>query len=192
MSGIFSMETIRLSKENGMVNALSSIRYVLSGTPVRWRILVDTLSDEQIRRPAAPGEWSAYSCLKHLCDTERDVFQNRVRAFLAGQDLMSYDPSRQGASDVDESASRLADEFARLRAESLVMIDDLALSDLARTVNHEEYGPVRLPEMLHYWPTHDLMHTIQAERALMQPLIVDCGPWQVMTRDYVLGGEPQP
>jgi hypothetical protein len=30
--------------------------------------------------------------------------------------------------------------------------------------------------MIHEWAAHDLMHTIQGERALMQPFIADCGP----------------
>lgn len=33
------------------------------------------------------------------------------------------------------------------------------------------------------WPAHDLNHTIQAERSLMQPFIRGCGPW----RKYFFG-----
>jgi hypothetical protein len=29
------------------------------------------------------------------------------------------------------------------------------------------------------WAAHDLNHTIQAERALIQPYLFDCGPWIV-------------
>jgi hypothetical protein len=157
---------------------------------MRWRILVETLPEDRLHRPAAPGEWSAIECLHHLRDAERDVFQARLRAFLSGEDLNSYDPARDGGPVASESASHLADEFARLRADSLRLINDLSTSDLARTVHHEEYGPVRLEEMLHYWPAHDLLHTIQAERAIMQPLLPGCGPWRVMTREYDLGDPP--
>jgi hypothetical protein len=169
-------------------DALKSIRAALSATPARWRNLVETLSDEQIRQPAAPGEWSAFACLQHLRDAERDVFQVRVRAFLTGQDLISHDPDRHRGSDIGESASRLAEEFAQLRADSLRLIDSLSTSDLARTVHHEEYGPVRLGEMLHYWPAHDLVHTVQGERALMQTFIAGSGPWRVMTLEHDLSG----
>jgi hypothetical protein len=31
---------------------------------------------------------------------------------------------------------------------------------------------------------HDLMHTVQAERALMQPFIAGCGPWQPYCADH--------
>jgi hypothetical protein len=47
--------------------------------------------------------------------------------------------------------------------------------------------------MLNYWAAHDLTHTIQAERALMQPLIVNSGHWRTMYREHDvsadLGGE---
>ena len=36
---------------------------------------------------------------------------------------------------------------------------------------HQELGPVTLEQLLHEWAAHDLMHTVQAERALMQPFI---------------------
>ena len=51
-------------------------------------------------------------------------------------------------------------------------------ADLDRKAVHGELGPVTLDEMLHEWAGHDLMHTVQAERALMQPFIENCGPWK--------------
>jgi hypothetical protein len=44
---------------------------------------------------------------------------------------------------------------------------------------------VSLSELLHEWAGHDLMHTVQAERALMQPFIQGCGPWQPYFRDHL-------
>jgi hypothetical protein len=32
--------------------------------------------------------------------------------------------------------------------------------------------------MIHQWAAHDLNHTVQAERALMQPFIAGPGPWR--------------
>ena len=32
--------------------------------------------------------------------------------------------------------------------------------------------------MIHQWAGHDLMHTVQGERALLQPFIEGCGPWK--------------
>jgi hypothetical protein len=51
-------------------------------------------------------------------------------------------------------------------------------ADLERTAGHPELGQVTLREMLNEWAAHDLMHTVQAERALMQPFVVGSGKWR--------------
>ena len=48
-------------------------------------------------------------------------------------------------------------------------------ADLGRSSVHSALGRVTLGEMINEWVAHDLMHTVQAERALMQPFIVDSG-----------------
>jgi hypothetical protein len=50
---------------------------------------------------------------------------------------------------------------------------------------HQELGIVCLNELLHEWAAHDLMQTVQAERALLQPFIQGCGPWQSYFEDHV-------
>jgi hypothetical protein len=118
-----------------------------------------------------------------LIDTE-SVFQFRVRAFLAGQDFPAFDPDTQGAKPGITSAVQMAAEFTRLRPESLTLFLTLTPADLARRARHAELGPVSLDEMLHEWAAHDLMHTVQAERALMQPFIARSGPWRHYFADH--------
>jgi hypothetical protein len=38
--------------------------------------------------------------------------------------------------------------------------------------------------MLQTWAAHDLNHTVQAERALMQPFMRGCGPWRHFFRAH--------
>jgi hypothetical protein len=156
---------------------LPQVRAVLATTAPRWLHLA-TLPMDLLRRPPAPGEWSAMECLRHLRDTEQDVFPCRVRAFLEGRDLVPYDPDAERRQDTDESSVALAEDFARLRAESLSLLRQVPTADLNREVHHGEYGQVRLAELLHEWAAHDLMHTVQAEQALMQPFIAGSGPWR--------------
>lgn len=168
-----------------MDNILHECRSVLQTTPVRWNHLAEHLSLGLLTRPAAAGQWSALECLQHLVDTERRVFPTRVRAFLAGQDFPAFAPDSQGTKPSGEAAPlALAAEFARLRAESLALLDQLSLADLTRQARHSELGMVTLSELLHEWAGHDLMHTVQAERALMQPFIQGCGPWQPYFSDH--------
>ena len=169
-----------------MEDVLPRMRAALATTPGRWSALTAQNPDDLLRRQAAPGEWSAVDCLSHLRDGERDVFQVRLRAFQAGRDLVPYDPERDGGPASGESPAELAADFAQLRAESLSLLEDVSPADLEVTVTHGEIGPVRLSEMIAYWAAHDLMHTVQAERALIQPFAAASGPWRVMLADHDL------
>lgn len=159
---------------------------VLKTTPARWLSLAETLPVELTRQQPLPGEWSALECLRHLVDTEQ-VFQARVEAFLAGRDFDAFDPDTQGSKSGDKTLADTAGEFARQRATSLAVLANLQPSDLDRQVRHQELGRVSLNEMLHEWAAHDLMHTVQAERALMQPFIRSSGPWQAYFKDHIAG-----
>lgn len=154
-------------------------RAVLQTTPDRWLRLTAGLPADLLRRPPAEGEWSALECLQHLVDTEETVFAARVRFLLAEQDFPAFDPDREGTKpEAALAPADLAGEFSRQRTRSLALIDTLAEADLKKRARHAELGPVTLEELLHEWAGHDLMHTVQAEQALMQPFIDGCGPWQ--------------
>lgn len=169
-----------------MQDVLTASRAILEITPLRWAALMQSVSADLVRLPPAPGEWSAVDCLQHLVDTERWVFPVRLRALLAGQDFPAFDPDSQGTVTSSHVApDALAKELAALRAENLALFAQLTTSDLARQARHQELGPVTLSELLHEWAGHDLMHTVQAERALMQPFIQGCGPWQSYFRDHI-------
>jgi hypothetical protein len=149
---------------------------VLKTTPNRWLTLTSTLPDDLLRRPPAMGEWPASDCLYHLYATELSVFPLRVRLFLEGRDFPAYDP--------DRAEAELAEEFARLRAGSLGLLATVRDEDLDLQVRHSDLGPVRLREMLNEWAAHDLMHTVQAERALMQAFLPGTGPWREFFADH--------
>ena len=170
-----------------MDDLLAQVRSILSGTPVRWLDLVQTVPAGLLAQPAAPAQWSAVQCLQHLIDTE-GLFQSRVQAFLAGQDFPGFDPDSQGTTpSPDQTPADLAADFARMRSESLAALAGVQPADLDRRVRHQQLGPVTLREMVNEWAAHDLNHTVQAERALMQPFIRGSGPWQVYFQDHVMG-----
>jgi DinB superfamily len=160
-----------------MSELVESVRAVLESNAKRWLAFAEMVPEDLLGRPPAAGEWSATACLQHLVDTERWVFPTRLRAFLEGSDIQAFDPDGQGSGD-ERSAGDLAAEFARLRAESLELLAQVGQDDVNRTSNHSELGPVQLREMLNEWAAHDLNHTIQAERALMQVFISGSGPWR--------------
>jgi hypothetical protein len=165
-------------------NLIQEVREVLTTTPVRWLNLTATVSAAALERSPAPGEWSAAQCLGHLIQTERDIFPRRVRNFLAGQDIDAFAPA--GGDDTPRSLAEVAAEFARLRAQNLDLIATIGPADLDRTAMHRELGRVTLGELLHTWAAHDLNHTMQAERALMQPFIAGSGAFRVRFEEHVL------
>ncbi len=166
---------------------LEHVQAVLSTTPERWQRLVSTLPIDLLTRPPAAGEWSALHCLQHLLDAERLNFPVRFHAFLAGQDFVAFDPNQQHSGPDSQTPEQLAAAFARTRQESLVLLKHVGDEDLRRTVRHPQLGTVTLAEMLHTWAAHDLNHTVQAERALMQPFMLGCGPWRSFFRDHEVG-----
>lgn len=162
------------------------VRAVLTTTAAHWLSLTATFSAAALEQPPAPGEWSAADCLRHLIQTEKDVFPRRVHNFLAGEDIAGFAPTRDAGDDAQPSLTALAAAFARLRAANLELISGIQPADLARSAVHSELGPVTLGEALYTWAAHDLNHTMQAERALMQPFIAGSGAWRIRFAEHVL------
>jgi hypothetical protein len=160
-----------------MDRVLESMCVLIAATPERWIGMAQALPVELLARPAAEGEWSAVECLRHLVDSEQ-VLQFRVQAFLDARNFPDFNPETDGSQPSGQTPLALAEEFARMRRESLRMLEKLTPADLERKVRHAELGLVTLNEMVHHWAAHDLNHTVQAERALMQPFIQGCGPWK--------------
>lgn len=170
-----------------MNTQVEHVQAVLSTTPERWQRLVSTLPIDLLTRHPVAGEWSALNCLQHLLDAERQLFPVRFHAFLAGQNFDDFDPHQRHAGLDSQTPEQLAAAFARSRQESLVLLKHVKDDDLRRTAQHPKFGTATLAEMLHTWAAHDLMHTVQAERALMQPFMLGCGPWRPFFRDHESG-----
>lgn len=171
-----------------MEDTLAMALAILGSTPQRWIHLAETVPAGLFRRPAAPGEWSAHGCLQHIVDTERMVFPQRVGYLLRGEDFPAFNPAEDGTKPVASLSSvALANEFDRLRAASLEILSHVQPRDLNRKAKHQELGMVSLGEMVNQWAGHDLMHTVQGERAILQVFIEGCGPWKSYFSDHVAG-----
>lgn len=166
-----------------MDELLRQVRAVLSTTPARWAALAETIPAELLERVPRPGEWSALDCLRHLVDAEEQVFPARVRWILEGRDFDAYDRDALGSRVGPDEPIALASRFAMAREGSLALFDRLGLEDLPKRARHPSLGPVTMEQLLHEWAGHDLQHTVQAERAMLQPFIVGSGPW----RSYFAG-----
>jgi uncharacterized damage-inducible protein DinB len=171
-----------------MIDVLDMVKAVLASTATRWLNLTEALPVDLLNRQPAAGEWSATECLIHLLDTEH-IFPARVQALLTGQAIPAFDPDTQGTKNTSSSPEKLAAEFASLRQTSLAVLARVAPQDFDCTAEHSELGTVTLGQLLHEWAAHDLNHTIQAERAIMQPFIQGSGPWRSYFQDHEVANQ---
>ena len=173
-------------KDESVDDLIGTTRTILTTTTGRWRDLTKSVPAWLLTRAPRAGEWSAVQCLEHMIDGERFVFPVRIRAILAREDIVDFDPDSQGKRPEIEPA-KLARQFSRLRTKSLAVLDGVSPSDLSRTARHSALGTVTLEQLISEWAAHDLMHLVQAERALMQPFIPGTGPWRPYFADHDAG-----
>src|SRR5947207_10073824 len=121
-----------------MNNLLEAVKAVLSTTTTHWLNLAESLPEDLLARKPLPNEWSAMDCLCHLVDAERWIFPVRVKAFLAGDNFVGFDPDKQGTHYTTQDPKQLSQEFAQLRKSSLIELDRVTLNDLFRTARHSE------------------------------------------------------
>jgi hypothetical protein len=156
---------------------------VLQRTPATLRALLAGLPDAWIRADEGPGTWSPYDVVGHLIHGERTDWIPRVEHVLRHGDSLPFPPFDRHAmltASRGRSLAELLDELARLRAQSLARLAELALGpdDLARRGLHPELGPVLLSEHLATWVAHDLSHIAQVTRAMGKRYRAAVGPWR--------------
>ncbi len=168
-----------------MNDLLPRVFAILKTTPDHWRALASNVPAGLLFEKPKPGEWSAVECLQHLIDTE-SIFQSRLQAFREGRDFPAFNPDEEGTKPEVFAPEAMAGEFARRRAESLRRLEGFTSADFPLPARHAELGPVTLEQLINEWAAHDLNHTVQAERALMQPFLRECGPWQKYFTDHLV------
>jgi hypothetical protein len=168
------------------VDLVSRTIAVLRVDGARWHAIATGLDRDLFLRSPGPGEWSALECLGHAADTEAAVFAARVRAILAGQpSFAAFDPDTESTPvTAATDPTVLAQRHALLQGESLALLATVTAADLDCTARHADLGPVTLRELLNEWAAHDLMHVVQAERAVMQAFIPGSGPWRPSFADH--------
>lgn len=167
-----------------MENILTLAKVMLASTPVRWQYLLDTYSLDLLERAPAVGEWSALECLQHLVDVDTVSTPVRLKAFLAGEDFPAFNPADHAPKKSPSPA--LGAEFTKLRQQNLLLLNQVQPENLNNEAWHPEYGIVTLSHFLHHLIAHDLMHTVQAEQAIMQPFIQGSGAWDVNYTAHII------
>ena len=168
-----------------MEPALDAVKRVMSTTVGRWQSIVDTLPEELLERPPAPGEWSAIDCLRHLLTVERHEFYVRLIQFLEGRaELIPFNSDAPREPEPEQTPRELIAAFATERRASMAALAQVMPADMERTSHHPKFGAVTLGMLLNQWAAHDLQHAVQAEEALMQAFIPGTGVWRFEFEDH--------
>ena len=165
------------------VISLPQIRSALEVTPRTLFVWLPALPAGLLHVNEGSGTWSPYQVLCHLVWGEVDDWMPRVKRLLEhGTDLAftPFDREIGFQKYAGWTLDALLAEFARLRADSLVELDRLAITadDLLKQGRHPEFGPVSLGQLLATWITHDCAHLTQIARVLTRHFGSSAGPWR--------------
>jgi hypothetical protein len=127
------------------------------------------LDDTALRRPEAPGKWSAIQVIQHLADTEV-VYAWRTRQVLTEDRpaIQGYDQDAW-AGKLDYAHADLGVTLGQLRGvrtANLRLWRSLTPAQRARVGLHSERGPESLDLLIRMMGAHDLVHRRQIDRVL--------------------------
>ena len=156
---------------------------ILRRTPAVLDKWLRGLSEGWVMENEGPETFSPYDVVGHLVHGEKDDWIGRARIILEEGEGRTFDPFDRFAMYEDSKGKTLPDlleEFAALRAENLVALEamDLTDGDLDRTGAHPELGTVTLSQLLATWTVHDLSHIAQIARVMAKQYKHQAGPWR--------------
>ena len=98
-----------------------------------------------------------------------------------GPDLrfQRYDRFRHRKRNAGRTLESLLEEFARLRAANLEVLESWHLTDAQLDLpgEHPSLGRVTLRQLLSSWVVHDLGHIAQIVRVMAKQYKAEVGPW---------------
>jgi hypothetical protein len=122
-----------------------------------------------LKRPEAPGKWSAADVVQHLADSEL-VLGFRMRMILTEDrpTIQGYDQDKWATTlrypDVPPAEARA--QLRALRTANLRVLDRLGPTEMERVGRHSERGPESLGHLIKLMGAHDLVHRRQIDRVL--------------------------
>lgn len=150
----------------------ATLRAMLTGLPEAWRDATE-----------GPETWSPYVIVGHLIHGERADWIPRARIILdqgTNRRFTPFDRQAQFRESAGKSLEQLLDEFAQLRAESLLTLENWKLGDAEMRLEgeHPAFGVVTLRQLLATWVVHDLGHIAQISRVMAKQYREAIGPWR--------------
>jgi hypothetical protein len=155
---------------------------ILERTPSVLRILLSGLSDDWIMNNEGPETFSPYDVIGHLIQGEKTDWRDRTTMILehgVTKSFVPFDRFAQFEESKGKSMQQLLSEFEKLRADNLIWLKSLNLSetDFDKKGIHPALGQVTLKQLLSTWVVHDLTHIAQITRVMAKQYKEETGPW---------------
>ncbi|MBX7184572.1 MAG: DinB family protein [Vicinamibacteria bacterium] len=141
----------------------------LQAAPKKLADLLNKVDDAVLRRPPAPGKWSAMEVACHLRDVEK-LWADRIvkTAFSDKPAFYTVDfealVAKHGYNAQDRGAA--LKEFARLRADTLCLLRALPAGSWKRVGIHPKRGEVSIERIVEIMTGHDEGHLDQISKAV--------------------------
>jgi hypothetical protein len=155
---------------------------VLRRSPATLRALLEDIAEPWAGGNEGPETFSPFDNLGHLIDGEETDWIPRARVILARGPSVRFEPYdrfRHRSRNADRTLDSLLDEFERLRAANLDLLNSwhLDASQLDLPGEHPALGSVTLRQLLAAWVVHDLGHVAQVARVMAKQYTGEVGPW---------------
>ena len=166
-----------------MSDVLSTTADLLRRTPEVLRALLTDLPDDWTDTADVPANgWRPRDVVGHLITGELTDWIERTQRILEHGTSLPFDRFDRFAHadrDTDATLDELVERFARLRADNLARLGELATgADLDRRGMHPSLGEVTLRELLSTWAVHDLDHVSQIFAGMAGSHDAEVGPWK--------------
>ena len=144
----------------------------LAAMPDRVAGLIAGLSEEELRRRPAGGEWSVKEVCGHLVEDAR-TWHERITLITTQADpyLERLDPDasvRDGGYQ-DAPIDATMDEFRRIRRQTIEILRGLSVEGWHRTGRHWSEGPVTIAQVCEIALDHAESHLTQLQALRSSP-----------------------
>jgi predicted NBD/HSP70 family sugar kinase len=128
---------------------------------------LEDITDEELDRRPAPGDWTAREVVHHLADSEATAYV-RLRRLIAEDEplIQGYDePEYARRLHYDRPIDSSLAVLRAVRQASLDLLESLSETEWARTGRHSESGPYSVDRWLEIYASHSHDHANQIREA---------------------------
>ena len=133
----------------------------IAAAPSLLRAAVGGLSDEQLDTPYRPGGWTVRQVIHHVPDSHLNAYIRFRWALTEDDPLIKAYNEKDWAELPDARTAPVEVSLALLdavHARWMALLTTLSASDGARTLQHPEYGPMTVDDLLALYAWHGRHH----------------------------------